>query len=68
MSLNAMVGMLPRVKEETVERAECGEEKRDGQEIKAQLWQARDGGDEDGGGEEEADGELFGQTVGAVGA
>src|SRR5215469_6538294 len=64
--VGALAGMLPRVEEEAVERAGGGEEDGDGQEVEAELRQARDGRDEDGGRKEDADGELFGETMGAV--
>src|SRR5215831_18118423 len=66
VGLCAMARVLPGVKIEAVEGAGSGEQKRDGQEIEAQLWKARDGGDEDRGGEEDADGEFLGQAVCAV--
>jgi hypothetical protein len=58
--------MLPGVEEEAVERAGGGEKKRDRQEIETKLRKARDGRDEDGGGEEDADGEFFGETMSVV--
>src|ERR1700743_2789438 len=66
MSLSTMVRVLPRVEIEAVEGAGGGEKKGDGQKVEAELRQARDGGDEDGGRKEDADGGLFGEAVGAV--
>ena len=66
MCSRARAGVLPGVEIEAVERAGGGEKKGDGQKVEPELRQARDGGDEDGGREEDADGELFGETVCAV--
>ena len=58
--------VLPGVEEEAVEGAGGGEQKGDGQEVEAELGKTGDGGDEDGGGKEDADGEFFGQAMCAV--
>jgi len=60
-------GVFPVVDEETVQAAEEGEECCRGKEVGAKLRSAGDGGDEDGGREEEADGDLLGEAVGAAG-
>jgi len=52
--------MLPGVEIEAVEGADGSEEQSGGCERQAEVRGSRDGGDEDGGGEEEADGEFFG--------
>ena len=54
------VRVLPRVDEETVEAAEGGEEECCRKKRKAKIGTASDGGDKDGGGEEDADGDLLG--------
>jgi len=57
-------GVLPGVDEEAVEAAEGGEEERCGEKREAKVGAAGYGGDEGRGGEEDADGDLFGQAVG----
>ncbi len=62
--VGAVVGVgtlvFPRKDEEAVEAAEGGEEKCGGEQGQTEVDVAGDGGNEDGGGEEEADGDLFG--------
>src|ERR1700679_4171849 len=56
--------VFPCVDEEAVEAAECGEEESCRKQGKAQVGSAGHCGDEDGGGEEDADGELFREAMG----
>src|ERR1700677_4415032 len=58
------VRVFPSVDEEAVEAAECGEEESCRKQGKAQVGSAGHCGDEDGGGEEDADGELFREAMG----
>src|ERR1700679_1236444 len=62
-----VVIVLPCVDVEAIEAAERGEEQRGGEQRGAKVRTARDGGDEGCSGEAEADGDLFGQAVRAVG-
>jgi hypothetical protein len=59
--------VLPCVDEETVQAAEGGEEDCGRQQSDSQAGLAGDGGDEDGCGEEDANGDLFGEAVRATG-
>jgi hypothetical protein len=59
--------MLPGVDEEAIQAAEDREQNGRGEENGPECWQAGDGGDEDGGGEEDADGKLLGKTPGVGG-
>jgi hypothetical protein len=52
--------MLPCIDEEAIEAAEGGEEDRCGKQGKAEVGSTSYCGDEDGGGEEDADGDLLG--------
>jgi len=62
-----VVFVLPCVDAEAVEAAERGEEKRGGKKGGTEIGAAGDGGDEGGGGEADANGDLFRQAVRAVG-
>jgi hypothetical protein len=67
VGVGAVVWVLPGVQEEAVEGADGGEEEEGRDEGGAKLWGSGEGGDEDGGGEEQTDGELFGKAVGVGG-
>jgi hypothetical protein len=58
------MGVFPGIDEEAVEAAERSEEQGEGEQRRAEVGTAGDGGDESCGGEEEADGNLFGKAVG----
>jgi hypothetical protein len=59
--------VFPGVDEETVEATQGRKEKCRGEQREPKSGLACDGGDEDGSGEEDADGNLFGEAMGAVG-
>lgn len=59
--------VLPCIDEEAVQAAENSKEERRRKQGEAQFGLAGDGGDEDSGGEEDADGDLFGEAVSAAG-
>jgi hypothetical protein len=67
VGVGAVVWVFPEIEEEAVEGTDSGEEKKGRDEREAKLWSSGEGGDEDGGGEEEADGEFFGESVGVGG-
>jgi hypothetical protein len=64
VGVSTVVWVFPEIEEEAVEGADGCEEKKGRDERGAKLWSSGEGGDEDGGGEEEADGEFFGESVG----
>ena len=65
-AVGAVIFVLPGVDEEAVEAAEGREQDRRRQQREAEIGTTGDGGDEGGGGEAEADGDLLGKTMGAV--
>jgi hypothetical protein len=61
-------GVLPGVDTKAIEGTDGGEENSVREQRKAKLRMTGDGRDEDGGGEEDADGKLFGKAVRGRGA
>ena len=65
VNVAAVMGVLPCVDVEAVEAAESSEEESGGYQREAEFGVACDGWDEGGGGEADADSDLFGQAMGA---
>jgi hypothetical protein len=65
-AIDAVIVVFPGVDVEAVEAAEGGEEKRGREKRQAEIGTAGDCGDEGGGGEAKADGDLFGETMGGA--